>query len=304
MNKFEVHILGCGSALPTKQHNPSSQILNIREKLFMVDCGEGTQLQMRLNKLKMNRLSHIFISHLHGDHCFGLIGLISTLALLGRNGDVVIHADPQLETLLRPQLNFFCKDIPFNVIIEGFDSTKSELIYEDKSITVHTIPLIHRVPCAGFLFREKSLARPLNSEIANFYKIPVKDLPLIKQGADYITEDGEVISNSRLTFDAPRARSYAYCSDTAYSEALIPIIKDVDVIYHESTFLEADAQRAKSTGHSTAKQAATIAKEANVGKLLLGHYSSRYNDTKAFKQEAAEIFINVEAVNEGYCEKL
>lgn len=270
----------------------------------MIDCGEGTQLQMRLNKLKMNRLSHIFISHLHGDHCFGLIGLISTLALLGRTGDVVIHSDPQLEELLRPQLNFFCKDIPFQVIIEGFDSTKSELIYEDKSITVHTIPLKHRVPCAGFLFREKSQDRALNSEMAKFYNVPVKEIPHIKQGENFITEDGTVIENSRLTFDPPRTKSYAYCSDTAYSDTIIPIVKDVDVLYHESTFLEADAHRAKSTGHSTAKQAATIAKSANVGKLLLGHYSSRYNNPNEFKKEASEVFSNAVAVNEGYCEKL
>lgn len=270
----------------------------------MIDCGEGTQLQMRLNKLKMNRLSHIFISHLHGDHCFGLIGLISTLALLGRTGDIVIHADPQLETLLRPQLDFFCKDIPFQVIIDGYDSTKSELIYEDKSITVHTIPLIHRVPCAGFLFKEKELDRSLNSEMAKFYNIPVKEIPLIKQGADFTTEDGTIIPNERLTFAPPHAKSYAYCSDTAYSEAIIPIIKDADVLYHESTFLDADSHRAKATGHSTAKHAATIALKANVGKLILGHYSSRYNNTKLFKEEASEIFHNVEAANEGYYEKL
>lgn len=270
----------------------------------MIDCGEGTQLQMRLNKLKMNRLSHIFISHLHGDHCFGLIGLISTLALLGRTGDVVIHSDPELETILRPQLDFFCKDIPFQVIIDGFDASKNELIYEDKSITVHTIPLVHRVPCAGFLFREKAQDRPLNSEMAKFYKVPVKEISLIKQGADFITEDGSIISNSRLTNDPPRTKSYAYCSDTAYSNEIIPIVEGVDVLYHESTFLDADAHRAKTTGHSTAKQAATIAKKANVGKLLLGHYSSRYNNLTEFKREAMEIFNNVEAGNEGYCEKL
>lgn len=304
MNKFEINILGCGSALPTKQHNPTSQIINIRENLFMIDCGEGTQLQLRVNNLKMNRISQIFISHLHGDHCFGLIGLISTLALLGRTGDLTIHAEPTLEEILRPQLNYFCKDIPFQVIIKPFDTTKHELIYEDKAITVHTIPLVHRVPCAGFLFREKPAERPLIADMAKFYNIPVKDLRSIKQGADFITPEGEVIPNNRLTKDAPRSKSYAFCSDTAYSEAIIPIIKDVDVLYHESTFLDIDTQRARSTGHSTAKQAAEIAKKANVKKLLLGHYSSRYSGTESFKAEASEIFPNVFACNEGHCEKL
>lgn len=304
MNKFDLHILGCGSALPTKQHNPTSQVLNIREKLFMIDCGEGTQLQFRLNKLKLNRLNHIFISHLHGDHCFGLIGLISTLALLGRTGDLFIHAVPELETILRPQLNFFCKDIPFEVKINGFNSTKSELIYEDRSISVTTIPLIHRVPCAGFLFKETQKENHLKPDMIEFYKVPVKDLARIKQGDDYVCEDGTIITNSRLTTPASPSKSYAYCSDTAYNEAIIPIIEGIDLLYHESTFLEADAARAQMTGHSTAKQAAMIAKKANVKKLILGHYSSRYSDNELFRKEALEYFDNIALANEGYFEKL
>lgn len=304
MTKFDVHILGCGSALPTKQHNPTSQVLNIREKLFMIDCGEGTQLQFRLNKLKLNRLNHIFISHLHGDHCFGLIGLISTLALLGRTGDLVIHSVPDLEMILRPQLNYFCKDIPFEVKINSFDSTQSELIYEDKSVSVSTIPLAHRIPCAGFLFKETENERHLKPEMVKFYNVPIKELAKIKKGADFITEEGDIIPNERLTTPAERSRSYAYCSDTAYKESIIPIIEGVDVLYHESTFLEADKARAKMTGHSTAKQAARIAKQANVKKLILGHYSSRYSNNELFKEEAKEFFENIALANEGYCEKL
>lgn len=304
MNKFEVHILGCGSALPTMQHVPTSQVLNIREKLFMIDCGEGTQLQFRKAHLRFGRLSQIFISHLHGDHYFGLIGLISTLGLLGRTGDLFIHSVPELEEIIRPQLDYFCKDLSFNVIIKPFDPTKNEIIYSDKSVTVSTIPLDHRVPCAGFLFQEKENDLHLDRKACEFYKIPIKELAHIKKGADYTTEDGKIIPNSRLTKPADPSRSYAFCSDTAYNEDIIPIIKDVDLLYHESTFLEEDRPRAIATKHSTAKDAALIAKQANAKKLILGHYSSRYSNDVAFREEAMEIFPQTVVSNELLVEKL
>lgn len=304
MNKFELHILGCGSALPTMQHAPTSQVLNIREKLFMIDCGEGTQLQFRRARLRFNRLNQIFISHLHGDHCFGLIGLISTLGLLGRTGDLTIHSVSDLEKTLRPQLDFFCRDLSFNVIIKSFDHTKNDIIYQDRSVTVSTIPLVHRMPCAGFLFEEAKNELPLNGEMIKFYEIPIKDLPLIKKGLDYTTVDGQVIPNSRLTKSVRSSRKYAFCSDTAYSESIIPIIKDVDLLYHESTFLETEIVRAKETKHSTAAQAAQMALKSDVKKLMLGHYSSRYSSDSLFFDEAVKIFPNVVLANELLVEKL
>lgn len=304
MDKFELHILGCGSATPTTRHNPSSQVISMREKLFMIDCGEGTQLQLRHYKLSFARLNHIFISHLHGDHCFGLIGLISTLALLGRTGDIYIHAHRDLEGLLRPQLDYFCKDIPFKVIIEPFDPAKNEIIYEDRSVIVKTIPLIHRVPCAGFLFLEKPKEAHLIPEMIKFYNIPIKELRKIKQGADFVTEDGTIVANSRLTKPAAPSRSYAYCSDTAYDERIIPLIEGVDLLYHEATFAESDLARARNTTHSTAKQAAEIARKANVKKLILGHFSARYKDGSNLLNEAKEVFENTILANEGLCEKL
>lgn len=304
MNKFELHILGCGSALPTMQHVPTSQVLNVREKLFMIDCGEGTQLQFRRARLRFNRLNQIFISHLHGDHCFGLIGLISTLGLLGRTGDLTIHAVADLERILRPQLDFYCRDLSFEVIIKAFDHTKNEVIYQDRSLTVSTIPLDHRMPCAGFLFEEAKNDLHLDGESVRFYNIPIKELAKIKQGADYLAESGQVIPNSRLTKPAKPSRKYAFCSDTAYKESIIPIIKDVDLLYHESTFLDEDKARAKETRHSTAGQAAEIALKANVKKLMLGHYSSRYSDDSLFLEEAVKIFPNTILANELLLEKL
>lgn len=302
--KFEISILGCGSATPTMQHNPSSQVVNIREKLFMIDCGEGSQLQFRKSKLRFGRLNRIFISHLHGDHCFGLIGLISTLALLGRTGELVIHALGELEQILRPQIDYFCKDNPFTVRIEAFDPYKSEVIYEDKSVIVKTIPLVHRVPCAGFLFQEKQGEPHLIADMIKFYNIPIKELAKIKQGADFVTEDGTTVPNNRLTKPALPPRSYAYCSDTAYSEKIIPIIEGADLLYHEATFAESELARAKQTGHSTAKQAALIAKQANVKKLMLGHFSARYTDNNVLLKEAKEIFPSTILANEGLREKL
>ena len=304
MDKFEIDILGCGSATPTTRHNPSSQIINIREKLFMIDCGEGTQLQLRRSKLRFGRLNRIFISHLHGDHCFGLIGLISTLGLLGRTGDLVIHSVAGLEEILRAEIDFFCKDYPFQVRIEIFDPKKSEIIYEDRSVAVKTIPLKHRVPCAGFLFQEKQKEAHLISDMIKFYNIPIKELAKIKQGGDFITEEGSIIPNTRLTTPAEPARSYAYCSDTAYDERIIPIIEGVDLLYHEATFADSDSARAKQTGHSTAHQAAEIAKRANVKKLMLGHFSARYPDNQILLDEAKEIFGNTILANEGLREKL
>lgn len=304
MERFEVNVLGCGSATPTMQHYPSSQVINVRDKLFMIDCGEGAQLQFRKSRLRFSRLNRIFISHLHGDHCFGLIGLISTLDLLGRTGDIYIHAHADLETILRPQINYFCRDLAFNVIIEPFSTNKNEIIFEDRSVKVSTIPLNHRVPCAGFLFEEHPREANLITDKIKFYQIPIKQLKDIKAGADFVCEDGTVVPNSHLARPAAPPRKYAYCSDTAYSEAILPIIEGVDLLYHESTFIEQDSARAKATGHSTATQAARIAKLANVKKLLIGHFSARYTDNNILLKEAQAFFPNTILANEGLCEKL
>lgn len=304
MNKFEVSILGCGSALPTMQHLPSCQVVNIREKLFMIDCGEGSQLQFRRARLKFSRLNRIFISHLHGDHCFGLIGLISTLGLLGRTGDLYIHSEPKLEELLRPQLKYFCTDLSYAVVFKPFDPSKNEVIYEDRSVKVSTIPLKHRVPSCGFLFEEAQNELHLDGEAVKFYDVPVKNRIELKQGLDFVTPEGKIIPNKLLTKPASPSRKYAYCSDTALTESIIPIIKGADLLYHEATFLDEDIARASATTHTTAKQAAELASKAGVKKLMIGHYSSRYSDDNSFLDEARAIFADTILANELLTKKL
>ena len=292
MDKFELNILGCGSAIPTSRFNPTSQVVNFRDKLYLIDCGEGAQLQMRLNKLKMNRLGHIFLSHLHGDHCFGLMGFISTLGLLDRSADLVIHAHPDAERIFRPQLDYFCADLPFKVIFHHIAPQKHELIHEERNLKVYSLPLKHRVPTCGFLFEEQAKERHINREMAEFYKVPLRAYPDLKEGHDYVAEDGTVIANARLTREAEPARKYAFCSDTAPTKAIIPWIEGVDLLYHEATFAESEVVRAKQTMHTTAAQAAEIAKEAQVKKLIIGHYSARYMDLSVLLHEAQAIFSN------------
>lgn len=299
MEPFEIHILGCGSALPTTRHNASSQVIKIGNKQFMIDCGEGTQLQLRRRHIHFSFINHIFISHLHGDHCFGLIGLISTFGLLGRTAPLHIYADAMLEKVMKPQLDFFCKDIKFPLFFHSIDARKHCVIFEDNSITVETLPLNHRMPCCGFLFKEKPKRRHLIGDIANFYNIPTYQRQNIKDGADFITPEGEIIPNSRLTKDADPSRSYAYCSDTRPCPDICEHLKGVDLLYHEATFAESEKERAKITYHSTAREAAEIAQKAEVKRLLLGHYSSRYDDDEQLLNEACEIFPDSICANEG-----
>jgi len=290
MQKATLTILGCGSAMPTRKNFPSSQLLEIRDKQFLIDCGEGAQIRMSQMGVKLNRLGHIFISHLHGDHCFGLIGLISTFGMLNRTAELHIHAQPDLEKILSPQLQYFCSDLSFSVIFHSVNPRKHELIYEDRSVSVYSIPLKHRVPCCGFLFEEKPRDRHIIRDMIDFYNIPTWRIPKIKQGEDFVTEEGEVIPNARLTKANDTPKRFAYCSDTAYSEKIIPIIQGVDCLYHEATFMDDEQVRAKQTEHSTAHQAATIALKANVKKLIIGHYSARYIDQTALLNEAQSIF--------------
>lgn len=301
MEKFEVNILGCGSALPTMRHLSTCQVVNIREKLFMIDCGEGAQLQLRRSKLKFSRLNHIFISHLHGDHCYGLMGLISTFGLLGRTAKLHIYSPAGLEELLKPQLDFFCNKLTYEVVFHSFQTSSPEQIFEDKSLTITTIPLRHRIPTAGFLFAEKQRPNHLIKDMIEFYKVPIVQLNDIKLGADFVTADGVVIPNNRLTFPSTPARKYAYCSDTLYKENNIPQIKGVNLLFHEATFLESERARAKETNHSTAIDAARIAAKAEVGELLIGHFSARYEDETPFLEEATTVFPNTILANEGLC---
>lgn len=290
MEKFELHILGCGSALPTTRHFPTSQVINLRDKLFMIDCGEAAQLQLRKSHLKFSRLNHIFISHLHGDHCFGLPGLISTFGLLGRTAELHIHAPYGIEELFKPALDFFCNRLPYAVRFHEFDTSEPLLIYEDRSVTVTTIPLIHRIPCCGFLFEEKKRPDHIIRDMVDFYKVPVCELNRIKNGGDYVTPEGEVIPHARLTRPSAAARKYAYCSDTAYNEKIVPQIEGIDLLFHEATFTEQDKPRAQETFHSTARQAARIAELAKVKQLIIGHFSARYEDEGVLLKEAGEVF--------------
>ena len=299
MEPFEIHILGCGSALPTTRHNASAQIIKIGNKQFMVDCGEGTQVQLRRSHIHFSFINHIFISHLHGDHCFGLIGLISTFALLGRTAPLHIYADSNLEEVMKLQIDFFCKGMNYPLFFHSIDATKQEVIFEDNTITVETLPLRHRMPCCGFLFREKPKRRHLIGDIVNFYNIPAYMRQAIKDGADYTTPDGEVIPNSRLTREPDRSRSYAYCSDTAPCTHNNEALKDVDLLYHEATFAESEKERAAQTFHSTARQAAQIAHSAGVKRLMIGHYSSRYETPDILLSEARELFPETIAAKEG-----
>ena len=292
MEKFEVHILGCGSALPTTRHFASSQVVNIREKLFMIDCGEGAQLQLRRSKLKFTRLNHIFISHLHGDHCFGLMGLISTFGLVGRTATLHIHCHADLERILTPQLEYFCKGMAYNVEFHLINPTKAEVVYEDRSVTVSSIPLRHRIPTCGFLFAEKPTPIHIIRDMIDFYKVPVFELNRIKNGEDYVLPDGTVIPNNRLTTPPAPPRSYAYCSDTIFHRPIIEQIKGVNLLFHEATFAQCDAQRAKETFHTTAMQAGEIARDADVKQLLIGHFSARYEDENILLQEARSVFPN------------
>lgn len=299
MEPFKVHILGCGSALPTLQHNASSQIVELREKLFMIDCGEGTQIQLRRSRIHFSKIIAVFISHLHGDHCFGLPGMISTFGMTGRTAPLHIYAPAAFEPILDQTLSFFCQGLEFKVVFHAVDTTQNKVVYEDRSLTVETIPLQHRIDCCGFLFREKPILPHIRRDMIDFYKIPISQINNIKAGADWVTAEGEVIANSRLTIPAEPARSYAYCSDTRYIKTLHELVKGVSTLYHESTYSAEDAERARLYWHSTSQDAARVARDASVGKLLLGHFSARYNNESQLLEEAKEIFPNSYLTREG-----
>ena len=298
MEPFRVHILGCGSALPTLHHNASAQVVEIRGKLFLVDCGEGTQVQLRRSRLRFTKISAVFITHLHGDHCFGLIGMLSTFGLLGRTARLAIYAPAALEDMLKQQMQMFCHDFDYEVDFHPVDTKLQQIVYEDRSLTVETIPLEHRMPCCGYLFREKPSLPHIRRDMIDFYQIPTSQINNIKAGADWTTPDGEVVRNERLVEPAAPARSYAYCSDTRYIPTLHQRIRNVSTLYHESTYGEDNLLMAQKYYHSTARQAALVAREAGVGQLLLGHYSSRYEDEQVLLREAQNVFENTHLTDE------
>lgn len=299
MAEFNINILGCGSALPTTRHLATSQVVDLRDKLYMIDCGEGTQVQMRRMRVRFGRLAHIFISHLHGDHCFGLPGLISTLGMLGRTGELVVHGPKEVESYLRPVMDLFCRGMEFEVRFNPVDTRSHSLVMEDRSLSVYSIPLKHRIPTCGYLFAEKPKEAHIIREMTDFYQVPVRCMKDIKQGLDYVTPEGEVVPNSRLTRPAAPPKRYAFCSDTAYNRSIIPIVEGVDLLYHEATFAECDLARAKETFHSTARQAAEIARDARVKRLVIGHYSARYEDLSELHREAEAVFPGTILGNEG-----
>ncbi|MCR4031319.1 MULTISPECIES: ribonuclease Z [Flavobacterium] len=290
---MKLTILGCYAATPRTLTNPTSQVLEIRNRLFLIDCGEGTQVQLRKNKIKFSKINYIFISHLHGDHLYGLIGTISTFSLLGRTTDLHIYGPKGIKELILLQLKLTESWTTYSLFFHELESKESEVVFEDNKVIVKTIPLKHRVYTNGFLFQEKPAERKLNVEAVQQYDIHVAYYQKIKNGGNVTLDDGTVIENEKLTFDPEPTKSYAFCSDTVYNEEIIPIIANTDILYHESTFLDSEARLAEKTLHSTSKEAATIALKANVKQLILGHYSTRYDGIERFKEEAETIFANV-----------
>ncbi len=290
MEPFKVHILGCGSALPTLKHSASAQIIEMRGKCFMMDCGEGAQMQFRRSRIHFAKINAIFISHLHGDHCFGLLGLLSTFGMLGRTSRLRVFAPKEYEDLFKQQMDFFMQGMEYEIEFVPVDTTKAQMVYEDHAVTVETVPLQHRVPCCGYIFREKPTLPHIRRDMIDYYGIPISQINNIKNGAGWTNEDGEMIPNERLVEPAEPPRSYAYMSDTRYVPDLAEKVKGVTVLYHESTYTTEHEDRAKLYYHSTARQAAMVARDAGVGKLLLGHYSARYNDETQLLKEAKDIF--------------
>ena len=286
-------ILGFNSAIPTVNSSPTAQFLEMEERAFLIDCGEGTQVQLRKAKARFSKINHIFISHLHGDHCFGLPGLIASFRLLGRETPLHIYAPKGIKEMLETIFRITETHKGFELIYHELESKKSVRIFEDNRLEVFTIPLNHRIYCNGYLFREKPKERHLNmQEISKYPEIETCDYHNLKLGKDFVLSDGYVLKNEMLTTEPSKSVSYAFCSDTRYHESILPIIENVDVLYHEATFLHELKEMADYTGHTTALEAARIAKKANVGKLILGHFSNRYHDLNVFTDEAREVFAN------------
>jgi ribonuclease Z len=296
---MKLTILGCYAATPRTITNPTSQVLEIKNRMFLIDCGEGTQVQLRKHKIKFSKINHIFISHLHGDHFYGLIGLVSTFMLLNRTNDLHIYGPKGIKEVITMQLRLSNAWTNYGLYFHELESKESEVIYEDEKVLVKTIPLKHRIYTNGFLFMEKMGDRKLNIDVVQNLEIDPVFYQKIKSGKDITLDDGRVIDNLQLTFEPEQPKSYAFCSDTIYDEELVNYVKGVTILYHESTFLESEAEKGVVTMHSTAKEAARIALKAKVEQLILGHYSTRYENIAMFKDEAETIFSNILLADDG-----
>jgi len=294
---FSVTILGSSSALPTSKRFPTAHLFNSNERFFLIDCGEGTQIQLRRFRLRFSKINHVFISHLHGDHYLGLFGLISSFSLLGRKNDLHIYAHAGLKNMLDCMLAGH--NISYTLVFHEIPENKAMQLYEDKNITVTTFPLKHRIAANAFLFKEKKRDLNLRKDAIPKYNLSIKDIQSIKKGNDFYWDADKLIKNEQLTLPSYKERSYAFCSDTAFYPKIVEYLENVDLLYHEATFTEEHRDFAKETKHSTAKQAAEIAKQAKADKLLIGHFSSRYKNVKELENEARETFNNTEAVEEG-----
>jgi ribonuclease Z len=296
---MKLTILGSSSALPTSERYPSAHVLNAHERLYLIDCGEGTQMQLRKCRIRFSKINHIFISHLHGDHIFGLYGLLSTFSLMGRKRPIRLYAPENYKTLLFSHLQDFDITLSFEIDFVPLSGKDPVLILDDRYITVTSFPLNHRVPCYGFLFREKQADRNIIKESIAAYNIPQARIPAIKKGADFTASDGKVIRNEEITLPAPVPLSYAYCSDTRYFRRLISFVKGVSLLYHEATFDENLSDLAEVTGHSTASDAARVAVGAEAGCLMIGHFSARYRSVLPLVEEAKSLFSNTLAAIDG-----
>ncbi len=296
---MKLTILGCYAATPRTITNPTSQVLEIKNRMFLIDCGEGTQVQLRKHKIKFSKINHIFISHLHGDHFYGLIGLVSTFMLLNRTNDLHIYGPKGIKEVITLQLRLANSWTSYGLYFHELESKESEIVFEDEKVIVKTIPLRHRIYTNGFLFIEKIGDRKLNVDAVQQYEIDTVFYQKIKNGKDITLDDGRIIENKLLTFDPEKPKRYAFCSDTQYEEGIVPLIENVTALYHESTFLESEAEKGAITMHSTAKEAARIALKANVEQLILGHYSTRYSSIELFKEEAETIFPNILLADDG-----
>jgi ribonuclease Z len=292
-------ILGNNSAIPAFDRNPTAQVLQTMEESFLIDCGEGTQMQLTKFKIKQSKITHIFISHLHGDHYFGLIGLLTSMSLLNRTQDLHLHAPPELEQLISLQLNYASTHLSYPLHFHPV--TKAGLIADTHKMTVECFAVQHRIPCWGFIFRQKKNPRKLNPERARIYEIPAAFYERLQQGEDYVTKKGTIVPNEEVTTEAPKPKSYAYCADTIYDISIAEKVKGVDLLYHETTYLKDLHERAAARFHSTTIQAAAIAQKAAVKKLLIGHFSSKYEELDSFLEESAEVFKETELAIQGCC---
>jgi len=296
---FSLTVLGCSSAIPTLTRNPSAHLLNANERLFLIDCSEGTQLQLRKYHVHMQRLRHIFISHLHGDHYYGLIGLLTTLHLLGRKEKLHLYAHPLLEEIIDIQLKASNTTLLYPLYFHPILRDQYDMVYEDDHITVHSFPVVHSVPTTGFVFREKVQERKIKKEVLEMVDIPLSVMSGIKKGEDFVDEKGKIHKNSTLTIDPPKPRSFAYCADTIYSESIIPFIQNCDLLFHEATFMQDKSSAAKEKMHSTTIEAATIAEKSHAKKLIIGHFSARYDDLQPLLVEARTVFPETYLAEEG-----